>query len=70
MSEVRRWSSSTSVTSSRPATGLVPQTVLERTTGVLLGDEELYRLRVVKLGERVQTHRVKPIRLTPTDQPL
>jgi hypothetical protein len=31
---------------------LVPQTILERTAGVLLSDEELYRFRVVKLGER------------------
>ena len=30
--------------------GLVPQTILERTARVLLGDEELYRFRVVKLG--------------------
>ena len=45
-----------------PATplGLVPQTILERTACVLLCDEELYRLRVMKLGERVQTHRVEP----------
>jgi hypothetical protein len=35
--------------------GLVPQTILERPLGVLLG-EELYRFRVVKLGERVQMH--------------
>jgi len=27
--------------------GLVPQTILERTAGALLGDEELYRFRVV-----------------------
>ena len=33
--------------------GLVPQTILERTLGVFLGDEELYRFRVVKLGERI-----------------
>jgi hypothetical protein len=33
--------------------GLVAQTILERTACVLLGDEELYRFRVVKLGERV-----------------
>ena len=36
---------------------LVPETVGERTLGVLLGDEELYRFRVVKFGERVQAHR-------------
>jgi len=35
---------------------LVPETVGERTLGVLLGDEELYRFRVVKFGERVQAH--------------
>ena len=29
-----------------------------RAHGVLLGDEELYRFRVVKLGERIQAHRV------------
>ena len=40
--------------------GLVPQTILKRAARVLLGDEELYRFRVVKLGERVQTHRVGP----------
>jgi hypothetical protein len=58
---VRSWSSSTSVTSSLPRQlGLVPQTILERTAGVLLGDEELYRFRVVKLGERIQTHRLGP----------
>jgi hypothetical protein len=51
--------------------GLVPQTILERTLGVFLGDEELYRFRVVKLGERVQTHRIgNRIRLAPTDQQL
>jgi hypothetical protein len=33
--------------------GLVPQTILERTARVLLSDEELYRFRVMKLGERV-----------------
>ena len=32
--------------------GLVPQTILERPLGVLLGDEELYRFRVVKLRAR------------------
>ena len=47
---------------------LVPQTILERTLGVLLGDEELYRFRVVKLGERVQTHRVDRIRLSVAKQ--
>ena len=31
---------------------LVPQTILKRAARVLLGDEELYRFRVVKLGER------------------
>ena len=36
--------------------GLVPQAILERTARVLLGDEELYRFRVVKLGQRRQTH--------------
>jgi hypothetical protein len=36
--------------------GLVPQTVLKRPLGVLLAEVELYRLRVVKLGERVQAH--------------
>ena len=40
--------------------GLVPQTILKRTARVLLSDEELYRFRVVKLGERVQTHRPGP----------
>ena len=40
--------------------GLVPQTILKRAARVLLGDEELYRFRVVKLGERVQTHRLGP----------
>ena len=40
--------------------GLVPQTILERAACVLLGDEELYRFRVVKLGERVQTHCKEP----------
>jgi hypothetical protein len=35
------------------AYGLVPQTILERTARVLLSDEELYRFRVMKLGERV-----------------
>ena len=58
------WSSSTSVTSRRPRQlGLVPQTILKRAARVLLGDEELYRFRVVKLGERVQTHRMDRIRL-------
>ena len=38
--------------------GLVPQTILERTARIILSDEELYRFRVVKLGERVQTHRM------------
>ena len=33
--------------------GLVPQTILERTLGVLLSDEELYRFRVVKLAAAV-----------------
>ena len=33
--------------------GLVPQTILERSACVLLGDEELYRFWVVKLGERL-----------------
>jgi hypothetical protein len=57
LSEVCSWSSSTSVTSRRPLHwGLVPQTILERPIGVLLSDEELYRFRVVKLSERVQTH--------------
>jgi hypothetical protein len=36
--------------------GLVPQTILKRTAGVLLTNEELYRFRVVKLGERIQAH--------------
>ena len=36
--------------------GLVPQTILKCAARVLLSDEELYRFRVVKLGERVQTH--------------
>ena len=36
--------------------GLVPQTILERAARVLLGDEELYRFRLVKLGECVQAH--------------
>jgi hypothetical protein len=44
--------------------GLVPQTILERPLGVLLSDEELYRFRVVKLGERKQTHRVDPYSAT------
>jgi hypothetical protein len=30
--------------------GLVPQTILQRTARVLLGDEELYRFWVVKLS--------------------
>jgi hypothetical protein len=38
--------------------GLVPQTILERPLGVLLGDEELCRFRVVKFGERIQTQRL------------
>jgi len=33
--------------------GLVRQTILERAARVLLGDPELYRFRVVKLGQRV-----------------
>jgi hypothetical protein len=37
----------------------VPQTILKRTARVLLTNEELYRFRVLKLGERVQTHRVE-----------
>ena len=45
-------------------TGLVPQTILERTAGVLLSDEELYRFRVVKFGEHVQAHRMDRIRLS------
>ena len=36
--------------------GPVPQTILERTARVLLANEELYRFRVVKLGERIQAH--------------
>jgi hypothetical protein len=56
LSDVCSWSSSTSVTETVAPLGLVPQTILERTAGVLLGDEELYRFRVVKLGQRVQTH--------------
>jgi hypothetical protein len=36
--------------------GLVPQAILKCAARVRLGDEELYRFRVVKLGERVQTH--------------
>jgi hypothetical protein len=40
--------------------GLVPQTILERAARVFLSDEELYRFRVVKLGERVQAHHVGP----------
>jgi hypothetical protein len=40
--------------------GLVPQTILERPAGVLFGDEELYRFRVVKLGERVQAQWREP----------
>ncbi len=47
---------------------LVPQAIVERTAGVLLGDEELYCFRVVKLGERVQAHRLKPIRLSMAEQ--
>ena len=43
---------------------LVPQTILKRTLCVLLGDEELYRFRVVKLGERIETHRVGPYSAT------
>ena len=39
---------------------LVPQTILERTAGVLLSDEELYRLWVAKLGQRIQTHLLGP----------
>jgi hypothetical protein len=41
----------------------IPQTILERAARVLLDDEKLYRFRVVKLGERVQAHRVDRIRL-------
>ena len=40
--------------------GLIPQAVLEHTLGVLLANEELYRFRVVKLGERIQAHRIGP----------
>ena len=40
--------------------GLAPQAILERALRVVLSDEELYRFRVVKLSERVQTHRVEP----------
>jgi len=50
--------------------GLVPQTILERTSCVLLSDEELYRFRVVKFGECVQTHRVDRIRLSVAKQPF
>ena len=35
--------------------GLVPQTILERQACILLTNEELYRFRVVKLGERIQS---------------
>jgi hypothetical protein len=49
--------------------GLVPQTILQRTSCVLLSDEELYRFRVVKLRERIQTHRVDRIRLPVAKQP-
>ena len=38
--------------------GLVPQTILESTARIILSDEELDRFRVVKLGGRVQTHRM------------
>jgi hypothetical protein len=48
--------------------GLVTQTILERAARVLLGDEELYRFRVVKLGERVQAHRLDRIRLSVAKQ--
>jgi hypothetical protein len=40
--------------------GLVPQTILKCAACVLLNDEELYRFRVVKLRERIQTNRVGP----------
>lgn len=43
--------------------GLVQETVGERTIGVLLGDEELHRFRVVKLGEPIQTQAQSPTRL-------
>ena len=43
--------------------GLAPQAILERALRVVLSDEELYRFRVVKLGERIQTHRLDRIRL-------
>jgi hypothetical protein len=43
--------------------GLVPETILKCAACVLLSDEELYRFRVVKLGERIQTHRPARIRL-------
>jgi len=46
--------------------GLVPETVGERTIGVLLGDEELHRFRVVKLGDRIQTQAQSLTRLTTT----
>ena len=44
--------------------GLVPQTILKRAARVLLGDEEFYRFRVVKLGERIQAHRLEPYSAT------
>jgi hypothetical protein len=44
--------------------GLGAQTILERTSCVLLSDEELYRFRVVKLVECVQTHRLEPYSAT------
>lgn len=50
--------------------GLVSQEILERTARVLLSDEELYRFRVVKLGERIQTHRMERIRLPVAKQPF
>lgn len=46
--------------------GPVPQTILERTARVLLGDEELHRFRVVKLGDRIQTQAQSLTRLTTT----
>ena len=50
--------------------GLVPQTILKRAARVPLGDEELYRFRVVKLGECIQAHLVKLIRLSMAEQAL
>jgi hypothetical protein len=59
LSEVRPWSKLGHLEEAAPL-GLVPQTILERTMRVLLSYEELYRFRVMKLGERIEAHRIEP----------